>query len=157
MKKAFALALLATISSGCATKAPQKTSLELQSIQSREFSTDKKLAFQSVLSVFQDLGYVVQSADLETGFITAKSPTQNEMVPFVGMSMKDTKATAFVEQIGAKSKVRLNFVGSQETSNGYGMKSSEDTPIEDPRIYQNAFTKIQEAVFIRSSNAKTEK
>ena len=157
MKYIFLLIMMGLSAFGCGTKKIQKTSLELQSIQAKEFSADKKVAFQSVLSVFQDLGYVVQSADLETGFITAKSPTENELVPFVGMSMKDTKATAFVEQIGSKSKVRLNFVGSQETSNNYGMKSSQDTPIEDPRIYQNAFQKIQEAIFIRSSNTPSAK
>ena len=154
MKKA--LIILATLASltGCAAKKPQLTSLELQSMQSREYSAEKKIVFQSTLSVFQDLGYVVQQADLETGFITAKSPTKNDMIPFVGMSMTDTKATAFVEQIGVKSKVRLNFVASQETSNSYGMKSSEDTPIENPLVYQNALTKIQEAVFIRSANTQ---
>ena len=153
MKKIALLILIASCLNGCATTKPQKTSLELQAMQAKEFNTEKKVAFQSTLSVFQDLGYVIQQADLETGFITAKSPTTNTMVPFVGMSMNDTKATAFVEQLGAKSKVRLNFVASHETSNAYGMKSSQDTPVEDPLIYQNAFVKIQEAIFIRSANA----
>lgn len=155
MKKILAVLFFVLSATGCTAHKPQKTSLELQAIQSREFGADKKLAFQSVLSVFQDLGYVVQSADLETGFITAKSPTKNEWVPFVGQSMKDTKATAFVEQLGSKSKVRLNFVATQEMSSGYGMKSSEDTPIEDARVYQNAFQKIQEAIFIRSAAPKS--
>jgi hypothetical protein len=154
MKKALIVVAAITAISGCAAKKPQLTSLELQSIQSREYSAEKKIVFQSTLSVFQDLGYVVQQADLETGFITAKSPTKNDMVPFVGMSMTDTKATAFVEQVGAKSKVRLNFVASNETSNAYGMKSSQDTPVEEPSVYQNALTKIQEAVFIRSANTQ---
>jgi hypothetical protein len=137
---------------GCYTKRPQKTSLELQAIQAREFETTKKIAFASVLSVFQDLGYVVSSAELETGFITAKSPTEGGFQLFVGNVMKDTKATAFIEELQpGKTKIRLNFVDSKETSSGYGMKSSNDNPIEDPLIYQNAFSKIQEAIFIRSS------
>jgi hypothetical protein len=152
MNKLITMVVVIAALSGCAAKKPQLTSLELQSMQSREYSAEKKIVFQSTLSVFQDLGYVIQQADLETGFITAKSPTKNDMVPFVGMSMTDTKATAFVEQIGTKSKVRLNFVASHETSNAYGMKSSQDTPVEDPLVYQNALTKIQEAVFIRSAN-----
>jgi hypothetical protein len=43
-----------------------KTSLELQSIQSREFETTKKIAFASTLSVFQDLGYVIESSVPDT-------------------------------------------------------------------------------------------
>src|SRR6267142_5358085 len=83
--------------SWCMTTAPQKTSLELQAFQSREFETTKKIAFASVLSVFQDFGYIISSAEIDTGFVTAKSPTQKGFVLFVGSTMKDTKATAFVE------------------------------------------------------------
>jgi len=157
MNKIALLVLIAMSLTGCAPKKPVKTPLELQAIQSREFSTDKKVVFQSTMSVFQDLGYVIQQADLETGFITAKSPTQNDLIPFVGMKMTDTKGTAFVEQIGDKAKVRLNFVGSEETSNSYGMKSSQDNPIDDPLIYQNAFTRIQEAIFVRTANTAINK
>lgn len=59
---------------GCAVQQKStKTSLELQAIQAKEFETTKKIAFASVLSVFQDLGYIIGSADFDTGFITAKS------------------------------------------------------------------------------------
>ena len=69
-------------------------------IQSREFETNKKMAFASVMSVFQDLGYIVNSADLVTGFITAKSPIKNEG------AMIYTQATAFVEEL-KKCTVRI--------------------------------------------------
>ena len=42
---------------------PQPTALELQSIQSREFETNKTVAFASVISVFQDLGYIIKGAE----------------------------------------------------------------------------------------------
>ena len=139
------------LTSGCITTAPQKTSLELQAIQAREFETSKKVAFAATLSVFQDLGYVISSADLDTGFISAKSPTQSGTGFFVSV-MKDTKATAFVEQMKPDTaRVRLNFVNSKETSGAYGTKTLEDRPIEDPKAYENAFTKIREAIFIRTS------
>jgi len=138
---------------GCAsTPESTKTSLELQAIQSREFDTTKKVAFASVLSVFQDLGYIVNSAEIETGLITAKSPTKGGLQLFVGQVMEDTKATAFIEELRPnKTTIRLNFVKSKETSSGYGMKSARETPIENPEVYRNAFVKIQEAVFIRSA------
>ncbi len=44
---------------GCATT-PQKSSLEIQVMQKKEFETSRKNAFASVSSVFQDLGYVIK-------------------------------------------------------------------------------------------------
>lgn len=146
------LIAIALSASGCvAPVMPQKTSLELQSIQAKEFETKKGIAFASVVSVFQDLGYIIATADLSTGLITAKSPTRDAGLGWFGREMQDTKATAFVEEIRAgHTKVRLNFVQSQETSSGYGQKRISEMPIEDAQVYQNAFAKIQEAIFIRS-------
>lgn len=155
MKKTplFLVVCLALLFSGCMTvDGPQKTSLELQAMQANEFETTKTTAFASVLSVFQDLGYIVGSAEVGTGFITAKSPTKGGFRPFVGSVMEHTNATAFVEQIATnRTKVRLNFVTSKQTSSGYGMKGESEVPIEDPATYQNAFAKIREAIFIRSA------
>jgi hypothetical protein len=132
-------------------KAPEKTSLELQAIQSREFDTDKKTAFAAVLSVFQDLGYIIGDADLDTGFITAKSATTGK-TGFWSIKMTNSSATAFVEQLGKRTKIRLNFVNSQEKSYGYGSKKVTETPLDDPATYEHAFAKIQEAIFIRVGN-----
>ena len=157
MKKIHVIIILSLIMiSGCvATVQPEKTSLEIQAIQAKQFETTKKIAFASVLSVFQDLGYIIGSADLETGFITAKSPTKSGFGFFVNV-MENTKATAFIEELKPNdAKVRLNFVASKETSGMYGDKTAKDTPLLDPQLYQNAFSKIQEAIFIRSSTKYT--
>ena len=92
MKKilTYFLISLFTVLAGCAVQPKStKTALELQAIQSKDFQTSKKVAFASTLSVFQDLGYVVNSASIETGLINAKSPTQQSFVPFVGQEMTD--------------------------------------------------------------------
>lgn len=79
---------------------PQLAPLEIQAIQSREFETVKPTAFAAVLSVFQDLGYIVESADKDTGFITAKSPTSGGFSLLTGQTLQSaTKATAFVEEL----------------------------------------------------------
>ena len=123
-KKRIALGSLflgtALFMTGCAMNdAPEnKTSLEIQSYQSRQFDVDKKTAFNSAMSVFQDLGYIVNSANLDTGFITAESPTKGAkggeaFLSFLaGMRIEGrTAVTAFVEEISPKSsKIRLNFV-----------------------------------------------
>ena len=139
--------------SGCmATSGPTKTSIQLQAFQSKEFAINKKIAFASTMSVFQDLGYTIGTADLDTGFITAKSPTKQDFVIFIGQRMQDIKATAFVEPLGKmRTKIRLNFVNSTRTSSGYGMKGEHDQPIEDPTIYQSTFTKITKAIFVRKN------
>lgn len=143
------LALVLAVACQPANYKPTKTGLELQSIQTKEFETNKKIAFASVLSVFLDLGYIVTSSDLETGYIAAKSPTQNSM-GFSVTIMKDSKATAFIEEIRpGRSKVRLGFVDAEEWVTGYGGRSAADRPIEDETIYNNAFNKINEAIFIR--------
>ena len=145
--------LSAVLVTGCTfgNKA-QKTSLELQAFQSREFDTDYKIAFASVISVFQDLGYIIAEGDSETGLISAKSPVAQSFSLFLGRVMKHREATAFAENMpSGKVGVRLNFVDAQESSSGYGMKGSKSAPVHDPLVYQDAFEKIQKAIFVRTA------
>ncbi len=155
MLKKISLLLVAStlLLAGCvAPPKTQKTALELQAIQVKEFETSQKVAFTAVVSVFQDLGYTISSASLETGLITAKSPTKQEFVPFVGQQMSDEKANAFIEQIGKdRTKVRLSFVKSFQTSSGYGMRGEREIPVQEPEPYQNAFGKIQQSIFVRTN------
>jgi outer membrane cobalamin receptor len=151
----------AILTGGCAMNdAPQnKTSLEIQAYQSRSFEVDKKTAFNSAMSVFQDLGYIVNSANLDTGFITAESPTKGAkgseaFLSFLaGMRVEGrTAVTAFIEELSPKSaKIRLNFVERKKSSGDYGQQANRDDPIQDPKIYQSAFDKISDAIFIRSA------
>ena len=147
------LASVAFLAAGCASPPlSTRSALELQAIQAKEFDCTKQLAFAATLSVFQDLGYIVSSANVDTGLITAKSPTQQSFDLFRGFRMQDRKATAFIEDVGVKrTKIRLNFVDSTHTSGAYGMRSEQDTPIETPEIYQETFQKIQQAIFIRKN------
>lgn len=66
--------------------------------------------------------------------------------------MSQTSATAFIEKIGKITKVRLSFVTSLKTSTGNGRTDRTDTQITNAKVYQNAFEKIESAIFIRSSN-----
>jgi hypothetical protein len=141
---------------GCATapKASQ-TALAVQAFQTKEFDTTKALAFSSTLSVFQDLGYIVQSADKDTGFITASSPAGNKtsfLEALGGVSSSgQTKATAFVEEVRSGfATVRLNFVDAKTSSSAYGQSAANDKPILDPKVYEAAFARIGDAIFVRS-------
>lgn len=162
MKK-IALILAAVFSiAGCQTNSPvaQKSSLEIQAIQAKMFETDKATAFKSVLSVMQDLGYVVQTASMETGVITAQSPTKQDTstaglfaAALANMRVEGrTYVTATVEDFNPKqTRVRLNFVDKRFRSSAYGQTATDEKPIDDARIYQNAFEKIGEAIFIRTA------
>lgn len=164
MNKTLAIAITATalMVSGCVTTEPvvQKSSLEIQAIQAKMFDTDKGTAFKSVLSVLQDLGYVIQAASLDTGVITAQSPTKQDTSGnaafaafFAGVRTEGrTYVTASVEDFNPKqTRVRLNFVDKQFRSSSYGQQATDEKPIYDAKIYQNAFDKIGEAIFIRSA------
>jgi len=147
----------ALLLSGCSAPTPTKTSLEIQAVQSQHFDAAKKVAFNATMSVLQDLGFIIQSASLSTGFITANSPIQKEYSFWLALggvsSQKNTAVTASVEEITAKSsKIRLNFVHRRSNSGQHGQTSAEDEPILDPKVYEDAFNKIGEAVFIRSKS-----
>ena len=159
---AIGLAFLA----GCTPPGPVLTPLEIQSLQTREFEHDKAVVFASTMSVFQDLGYIVNSADLDTGLITTESPATSDRATFPARltilpelmvwsdmtSVMQTKATAFIEQIGNRSRVRLNFVITRQDSSVHGQTSRQDTPILDATVYQNAFERIENAIFVRAGN-----
>jgi len=139
---------------GCAAPPKEKTSLEIQAIQSREFEASKRTCFNATVSVFQDTGFTVVSADYDTGFIS--TPTKSRDVFLGGNEMKHSKATAFVEAISSgRTRVRVNFVHETFQSND-GTEKSEDLADLDPAAYEKTFSKIQEAIFIRKANNQGE-
>lgn len=156
MKKTV-LAVLLSVSvcsvPALAKKAPELTPLQLQSLQSREFETTKDNLFGAVMTVLQDLGYQVQSADVSTGFIAAVSATQNKTNFFEAIggarSSGNTKLTSFIQAMpSGTTRVRLNFLSSKTTSMQYGQNSQNDKPLLDAAIYNNAWDKIDEALFV---------
>lgn len=162
VKSAVLAVTLAITLSACASSHAVKESslspLELQAMQTREFEAEAKMTFASVMTVLQDAGYIVESADVATGFITAKSPEKSgityNLLWGLGKKHGTTRVTAFVEPISQQySKVRLNFVAIQTESNMYGAESRVDTPIDDDEVYRNVFEKIGEAIFIRKAIA----
>lgn len=151
----------ACLLAGCAQPVkPKMTSLEIQAYQAKTFEADKKITFNAVMSVLQDLGYIIGSASLDTGFITAVSPNKSVNSPaaqlakmFGGIITEgNTAVTVSIEEITPKrTRVRLNFVDRQTRSGNYGQRGAEDTPVEDQQVYVNAFDKIGEAIFIRQA------
>jgi lipopolysaccharide export system protein LptA len=150
-------AAITTSSPAVAKKAPQLTPIEIQALQSHEYETTKEILFASTVSVFQDLGYQLDNADLPSGFITASSAIENKTsfweVMGSASSSGNSKVTAFVEQLGSeRAKIRLNFTNSKTTSSLYGQNAKQEKKVLDPATYQAAWEKIDEAVFVRSAS-----
>jgi len=147
---------LALTSVGCVSTSsePAMTPLEIQALQTREYDSTKEVVFPSVISVFQDLGYTVENADVTTGLIKALSATENSawLTAFTGATKNtQTAVTAFIETIGGVVKVRLNFVTKTRSSSAYGAQDQRDVPILDAQAYQNAFERVENAIFVRSA------
>lgn len=69
----FALMLIST--AACATASSSGlTPAEIESLQTREFEATKGATLGAVVTVFQGLGYAIESVDKDTGAITAGGP-----------------------------------------------------------------------------------
>ena len=160
IKVAVAVSIAMTPSASFAKKAPVPSGLELQQIQTRDIDGNKSVVFGAVMSVLQDSGYRIQAADKDTGLITGIASTKANLtwMPFVGFgsSKKSPIVSAYIEDKTASiTRVRLSFVMAKiRSSLGYGTGQQDEEPIYDAQVYQDAFEKINQAVFIRL-NAET--
>mgnify|MGYP001239176200 CR=1 FL=1 len=151
---ALTVAFAVPVSSAIA-KEPKMSALQIQQMQTKDVEVNKGIAFSSVMTVLQDSGYRIGSADKDTGLITgvASTNTKTTWLPFVGFgkSKKTPVVSAFIEEIGPEfTKIRLNFVMTKVSANGFG-GGEDETPILDPQVYQDAFEKIDQAIFVRQS------
>ena len=131
------------------------TPLEIQSMQSRSYDKSKDIVFPSVMSVLQDLGYSIKTADIKTGLITAESTAKSNaaMKFWLGIAeVTQTTADAFIEEINGKTQVRINFINMVKQSSSWGQDDRQDKQILDPAPYQNAFEKVENAIFVRSGS-----
>ena len=112
LKKIFLILPLFFLLTACPVERniAQKTPAELMAMQTRDFDTNKENAIGGIIAVFQDLGFIIETSDFNTGLITAKSPTQGNYSLW-GRKMVDTKGTGTVREMGSdKVKIRLTFV-----------------------------------------------
>jgi len=149
------LVLMTAMMVGCASSpSTQMTPLEIQALQTREYETSKHIAFASTLTVFQDLGYIIESADEDTGFITAASPTDTKLNWWTfAKDSQTTRVTSFVEEMRPNyTRVRVTFVNSKSSSSSYGQYSEKDTVIFEAGAYEAVFNRVGNEIFVRKSN-----
>ena len=157
---ALAGAAAAIATASAAAPPPVLAPLQLQAFQQHEFEADKSTVFDGVVDVLQDLGFTIASADLNTGFITAESPqTSTKSLSdaiWWGGATSNSRVTAFIETMASgRTRVRLNFVSRKFRLGWSYTREQHDQAVTDPRVYQVAFEKVDEALFVRRSTSAT--
>ncbi len=100
--------------------------VQLRQIQSRSFdTTDKEKTLRTVIATLQDLGFVVDKADLSLGTISATK------LDGYAMRMTVTARAKGNTQTVVRANAQLNTY-----------------PITDPQPYQNFFVALERAMFL---------
>jgi hypothetical protein len=135
MAAIFAAILL----SGCQTmkervldsSADGQTSVQLRNIQTRSFDTsDKAKTMRTIIATLQDLGFVVDKADLDLGTVSATKLN--------GYALRMTVSVRPSES-GKAMIVRANA-------------QYNTTPVTDPKPYQDFFVSLQKSLFLTANN-----
>lgn len=153
---ALAISVVGVTQSFAKDKTPEMTPLQIQAMQSRDIEGSYKTVFASLMSVLQDAGYRIENADRDTGLVTGVGSSKGKLTYNLftgfGKSKKSPIVSAFAEEINANTtRVRLNFVMAKIKSNGYGSQPQDEEPVLDAAVYQDAFEKLNQAVFIRNN------
>lgn len=119
-----------SMAAACATTPPDVTGagsqLETRQIQTREYDTlDRAKTLRSVIATLQDLGFVIDTADLGLGTVTATREDKYTMRMTV--TVRDTDG----ERILVRANARIG----------------EDT-VTDPLTYQDFFIALDKAMFL---------
>ena len=140
---------------GCAAPAKvTQSQMEIQAYQSKEFEATKRVAFDSTMSVLQDSGFIIESADFETGFITGKGTTASRSDFWWGAMNEHVKMTAFVEQrTSSMARIRVNLVDAAQRKSVWNPAQDviNESGVRDPKVYQELFAKIDQAIFIKKN------
>lgn len=137
--KLFAIiSLLIFMLSGCtaipddAVLGNASQQLKLRSIQSRVYeTTDKNAVVRNVISTLQDLEFLIESADLGTGTVSARKFAMKGLQEYTNL-----KITVSVQPKGSK---RMTVRANAEYNNKL---------LEDPVPYQNFFTALSKSLFL---------
>jgi len=123
--------LCAALLFGCASSIDQvmqtdQSAVQLRSYQERAFDTaDKEQTLRSVIATLQDLGFVLDKADLDLGIVSATR-----------LSGYQLRVTVTVRPRGSSQMlVRANAQQGERA-------------VEDPKPYQDFFVALEKAMFL---------
>lgn len=133
MRYVFTAILLSlSLLSGCATTnqrvldSGDETQLQKRSYQSRTFDTaDKEKVLRATISTLQDLGFVIDRADLMLGSVSGTKLDGYQIKITVSVRPKGT------DRMLVRANAQFNI-----------------TPIEDPKHYQDFFASLEKSLFL---------
>jgi len=135
--KKISLLILSLLVIGCATTQQrllesETSQVKLRSIQTRAFdTTDKEKMLRTIIATLQDLGFVIDKADLDLGTVSATKLNRYAL-----------RMTVTVRPRGERQLlVRANAQ--------YGV-----TPVYDPLPYQNFFASLEKALFLEAQQVE---
>ena len=103
-----------------------QTQLQKRSYQSRVFDTaDKQSTMRTVISTLQDLGFIIDKADLTLGTVSATKFNGYQLKMTVSVRPKGTT------HMLVRANVQLNI-----------------RPVEEPKPYQDFFVSLEKAMFL---------
>lgn len=125
--------LSVSLLSGCASTNDRvldvgdQSQLQKRSYQSRTFETsDKEKVMRASISTLQDLGFVIDRADLVLGSLSGTKFSANQMIK-ITVSARPKGSDRMLVRANAQFNV---------------------TPIEDPKQYQDFFTSLEKSLFL---------
>lgn len=133
MRYPFAAILLSlSLVGGCATTnqrvldSGDETQLQKRSYQSRVFDTaDKEKVLRATITTLQDLGFVIDRADLMLGSVSGTKLDVHQVKITVSVRPKGT------DRMLVRANAQFNI-----------------TPIEDPKHYQDFFASLEKSLFL---------
>lgn len=114
-----------------------KSQVELRSIQSKAFdTTDQTQTLRSVIATLQDLGFVIDKADLDLGTVSGSKLS--------GYAVRLTVSTRIIEK---RTVVRAS--GTYFPPGGMAPRV-----IDDPKPYQDFFAALQKSMFLTAHDVE---
>jgi|SRR5210317_2180861 hypothetical protein len=170
----FSLAIFfPVISQSVENNSQNKSSIDIQKVQTRIYDANYDDVYKSILSVLQDNRFKITHTDKDSGIVSADgTPEASEnmsdavatiggyVIPFFGAFQKKKQKKWFVscnvEELKEKKiLVRLNITQEVKKS-GFFVKAKDSSKADDltttaPELYQALFAKIDKTLFIRQS------
>jgi hypothetical protein len=168
--KLVLLVLFTVIFVGCASKQPQMSTMEVRSLQTKEYQTsDHVRVYKGLINALLDRGFTLKSSDATSGVVIAHYSSTElngaEMVTkaiatyltwglnwiFGDNNFEDiliVDISANVTEHSGVSTVRINAVGKRMNSDG---EIVETKMVTDPEYYNSIFEQIEKSVFIEEN------
>lgn len=133
MKLLFPILIVcASLLGGCATTNQRvldsggETQLQKRSYQSRIFETaDKEKVLRAIISTLQDLGFLIERADLMLGSVSGTKLDGHQIKITVSVRPKGN------DRMLVRANAQFNI-----------------TPVEDPKQYQDFFVSLEKSLFL---------